>query len=146
MSLFKILVYILLYLFLLYTAVYIAQWLLGLCFSVQKLSRIQEEHDVAVAAISPEDAREMPVTVLIPAHNEQARILSTIESLRGCGYPNLQIIAVDDGSTDDTAQKVQEAYGLHEVSLPPVALTLHTERVRSIWRREDDDSLLLIRK
>jgi cellulose synthase/poly-beta-1,6-N-acetylglucosamine synthase-like glycosyltransferase len=45
-----------------------------------------------------------PVTVLVPAHNEEAGIESTLRSLLASTHPYLQIVVVDDGSTDRTAQ------------------------------------------
>ncbi|MEV0634578.1 glycosyltransferase [Streptomyces sp. NPDC050619] len=45
-----------------------------------------------------------PVTVLVPAYNEEAGIESTVLSLLDSTHPELQIIVIDDGSTDRTAQ------------------------------------------
>jgi cellulose synthase/poly-beta-1,6-N-acetylglucosamine synthase-like glycosyltransferase/peptidoglycan/xylan/chitin deacetylase (PgdA/CDA1 family) len=45
-----------------------------------------------------------PVTVLVPAHNEEAGIEATVRSLLASTHPYLQVIVVDDGSTDRTAQ------------------------------------------
>ncbi|GCB52203.1 bifunctional polysaccharide deacetylase/glycosyltransferase family 2 protein [Streptomyces sp. NL15-2K] len=45
-----------------------------------------------------------PVTVLVPAYNEEAGIESTILSLLDSTHPDLQIVVIDDGSTDRTAQ------------------------------------------
>lgn len=47
------------------------------------------------------------VTVLVPAFNEQAGIEGTIRSLSASDYPHLDIIVVDDGSTDATAGRVR---------------------------------------
>lgn len=44
-----------------------------------------------------------PVTVLVPAYNEEAGIESTLHSLLASTHPHLQIIVIDDGSTDRTA-------------------------------------------
>ncbi len=44
-----------------------------------------------------------PVTVLIPANNEEAGIESTVRSLLASTHRWLQIIVIDDGSTDRTA-------------------------------------------
>ncbi|AJT69595.1 hypothetical protein T261_7998 [Streptomyces lydicus] len=44
-----------------------------------------------------------PVTVLVPAYNEEAGIASTVYSLLASTHPHLQIIVIDDGSTDATA-------------------------------------------
>ncbi|MGI5346839.1 bifunctional polysaccharide deacetylase/glycosyltransferase family 2 protein [Streptomyces sp. CA-250714] len=48
-----------------------------------------------------------PVTVLVPAYNEEAGIGATVHSLLASTYQNLQIIVVDDGSTDGTAAVVE---------------------------------------
>ncbi|MFF3705484.1 glycosyltransferase [Streptomyces phaeochromogenes] len=45
-----------------------------------------------------------PVTVLVPAYNEEAGIESTVRSLLASDYPELQIVVIDDGSTDRTAE------------------------------------------
>jgi len=42
------------------------------------------------------------VSVIVPAHNEEEYIGGTIESLLEEGYPNKEIIVVDDGSNDKT--------------------------------------------
>lgn len=46
------------------------------------------------------------VTVLIPAHNEEAGIIKTLESVRKSSYRKLQILVVDDASTDKTRSLV----------------------------------------
>ncbi len=42
------------------------------------------------------------VSVVIAARNEAERIEATIQSVLECGYPNLDVIVVDDGSGDGT--------------------------------------------
>ncbi|MGW7573041.1 bifunctional polysaccharide deacetylase/glycosyltransferase family 2 protein [Streptomyces sp. NPDC054765] len=44
-----------------------------------------------------------PVAVLVPAYNEAAGIESTVRSLLASSHPHLQVIVIDDGSTDGTA-------------------------------------------
>ncbi|RLL69767.1 bifunctional polysaccharide deacetylase/glycosyltransferase family 2 protein [Streptomyces sp. Z26] len=48
-----------------------------------------------------------PVSVLVPAHNEEAGIVATVRSLLASRYPRLQVVVVDDGSTDRTAALVE---------------------------------------
>lgn len=43
-----------------------------------------------------------PVTVVVPAFNESANIAATVRSLVASDYPNVYVVVVDDGSTDDT--------------------------------------------
>lgn len=42
------------------------------------------------------------VSVVVPAYNEELGIARTVQSLAACDYPELEIIVVDDGSTDAT--------------------------------------------
>ncbi|OKI00973.1 bi-functional transferase/deacetylase [Streptomyces sp. CB02923] len=49
-----------------------------------------------------------PVTVLVPAYNEEAGIASTVYSLLASTHPHVQIIVIDDGSTDSTADIAED--------------------------------------
>lgn len=49
------------------------------------------------------------VTALIPAYNAEATLPRTLDSVRAQTYPSLEIIVVDDGSKDSTAEIVREA-------------------------------------
>ncbi|ANZ69318.1 glycosyl transferase [Pediococcus claussenii] len=42
------------------------------------------------------------VSVLIPAHNESATLLGTVESATELSYQNIELILINDGSDDDT--------------------------------------------
>ena len=53
---------------------------------------------------------ENPVSIIVPAYNEEVNITRTIESLLKQDYPNFEIIFVDDGSKDDTFQNVQQKF------------------------------------
>lgn len=64
-----------------------------------------------------------PVTVIVPAFNEEKVIVACIESLLQSHYPNYRIVVVDDGSTDRTAANLRDRFGrnakvrlLHEMN------------------------------
>ena len=50
------------------------------------------------------------VAVLIPAYNEEKVIARTIRSVLMSNYKNINIIVIDDGSTDDTYKVATETY------------------------------------
>lgn len=56
----------------------------------------------------------VPISILVPAYNEEVTILDTIDSLINLDYKNYEIIVIDDGSSDNTASKVIENYNLME--------------------------------
>jgi cellulose synthase/poly-beta-1,6-N-acetylglucosamine synthase-like glycosyltransferase/peptidoglycan/xylan/chitin deacetylase (PgdA/CDA1 family)/spore germination protein YaaH len=58
----------------------------------------------------PPGTYEPRVAVLIPAYNEETVIVRTIRSVLNSDYPNLRVIVIDDGSTDDTFEVAREAY------------------------------------
>ena len=51
------------------------------------------------------------VSVIIPAYNKAALTVKTVESVLGQTYENIEAIVIDDGSTDDTAQRLLPYYG-----------------------------------
>ena len=53
------------------------------------------------------------ITLIVPAFNEEKVIRRTLQSVIACDYPDMQIIVVDDGSTDDTAGVVETHF--HDV-------------------------------
>ncbi|MGH9456300.1 MAG: glycosyltransferase family 2 protein [Thermoanaerobaculia bacterium] len=60
----------------------------------------------------PEDIYPF-VSIIIPAYNEGEVIESSIASLLELRYPYYEIIAVDDGSTDDTYERMRRLEGNH---------------------------------
>jgi len=55
-----------------------------------------------------------PVSVIIAAHNEEKVIVATVEAILRNGYPDLEIIVVDDGSSDATRALLERAFAWTE--------------------------------
>jgi len=87
----------------------------------------------------------LPVSFLIPAYNEEATIVSSLESLLAMHYPEFEVIVANDGSKDATLTVLKEAFDLVE-SLPgPRRFTQHAP-VRSAWRSTTHAGLLVLDK
>lgn len=60
----------------------------------------------------------VPVTIIVPAYNEEVTIESSICSLLALEYPLYEIIVVDDGSADNTSRIMREAFHMQQVNRP----------------------------
>ncbi|HVM87743.1 MAG TPA: glycosyltransferase [Puia sp.] len=58
----------------------------------------------------PDGTHAPLVSIIVPAYNEEVNAVSSVKSLLNCDYPNFEIIFVDDGSKDNTYQKVNETF------------------------------------
>jgi len=54
----------------------------------------------------------MPVSLIMPAHNEGAVIVEAARAMASLRYPQFEIVIVDDGSTDDTFEVLRQEYSL----------------------------------
>jgi glycosyltransferase involved in cell wall biosynthesis len=61
--------------------------------------------------------RRPGVTVLVPAYNEAETVGDTLQSLMAQTVPAVEIIVIDDGSTDATSE-VARRYGVTVVRPP----------------------------
>ena len=60
----------------------------------------------------------VPVSIVVPAHNEEVTITATIMSLLALDYKLYEIIVVDDGSSDSTSETVIKAFDMKHITHP----------------------------
>ncbi len=73
-----------------------------------------------------------PVSIILPAFNEEACIVDSVDALRLLEYGEFEIVVVDDGSTDRTLERLTEAYGLVR-SQTPLRVQLPSERTKAVY-------------
>ncbi len=86
-----------------------------------------------------------PITIIVPAHNEEASIRVEVRNLLELDYPELEIVVVNDGSDDGTLDEMRKEFRLRPVRSVYVA-SLKSAPVRGLYRSGVDARLLVIDK
>ena len=86
-----------------------------------------------------------PISILVAAHNEEKTIVETVRSLMMVNYSEFEIIVVNDGSTDDTLEKLVEAFGLRRGDRV-YRRSIPTQPVRGIYGSLEQTNLTVVDK
>jgi cellulose synthase/poly-beta-1,6-N-acetylglucosamine synthase-like glycosyltransferase len=86
-----------------------------------------------------------PLTIIVPAFNEELVIVESVRSLLGSSYANLEVIVVNDGSTDATLTELTRSFSLRKAEVRPSG-ELPTERVRDFYVSTVEPRLVVIDK
>jgi len=60
----------------------------------------------------------VPISMIVPAYNEEVTVVDTVRSLIGLEYRSFEIIIVDDGSKDHTSQRLIDTFNMRLVQRP----------------------------
>lgn len=114
-------------------------------FSILEIARRQAaqlpELDASVLA----QASTPPISILAPAYNEAETIVDSVRAFLQLQYPRHQVIVINDGSTDETLDKLMEVYDLEPVDLI-VRRQIETQPVRQIYQSRKDARLFVVDK
>jgi cellulose synthase/poly-beta-1,6-N-acetylglucosamine synthase-like glycosyltransferase len=106
-------------------------------------------HQRRLQSISPDWIKGCPlappISILVPAHNEEKSICPAVRNLLDLDYPGTEVIIINDGSTDKTLQKIQEGFCLRPVRTVYVQQA-KSARVRGLYRSEVDPRLVVVDK
>jgi cellulose synthase/poly-beta-1,6-N-acetylglucosamine synthase-like glycosyltransferase len=86
-----------------------------------------------------------PISVLVPAHNEEKNIADSVRSLLALDYPELEIIVVNDGSTDGTLRELIRQFDLQPTNLLYIS-KIATRPLSGIYMSKIDRRLLVLDK
>jgi cellulose synthase/poly-beta-1,6-N-acetylglucosamine synthase-like glycosyltransferase len=87
---------------------------------------LEDFRDLRESGLAP------PISIVVPAYNEGKNILESVRSLLGLRYPRLEVVVVNDGSTDDTLDQLIAEFGLRRT--PRVYWQrIRSQPVRAIW-------------
>lgn len=86
-----------------------------------------------------------PISIIAPAYNEEATILTSVRALLSLNYPEFEVIVVNDASKDSTLELLIENFQLYHVE-PIFKALLKTAEVKAIYRSTIFKNLTIVDK
>jgi cellulose synthase/poly-beta-1,6-N-acetylglucosamine synthase-like glycosyltransferase len=130
---------------LIYTLILSLIYILQLIISYYKIKQARRRKPAEDYSRYADSENLMPVSVLLPAFNEQTNIVKSIDSLMDLNYPEYELIVINDGSTDSTNDIIIEAFDLEEI-VAPVKISIATQNVKQFFYNPQYPRLLYINK
>jgi cellulose synthase/poly-beta-1,6-N-acetylglucosamine synthase-like glycosyltransferase len=101
--------------------------------------RAEKYREILSSEIAPS------ISMLVPAYNEERSIQESVRALLTLTYPQLEIVVVDDGSTDQTLATLITTFGLLPTQ-PIYEQRIDTKAVRVIYRSHQFPNLVVVAK
>ncbi|MGM0548860.1 MAG: glycosyltransferase [Bacillota bacterium] len=86
-----------------------------------------------------------PVSIIIPAYNEEVTIVENVISILALQYPEYELVVVNDGSQDQTLVELKAEFNL-VVSSRSYRNDIETEQVREVYDSADYPNLVVVDK
>jgi len=86
-----------------------------------------------------------PITLVVPAHNEEMFIVDSLRALLALDYPSLELVVVNDGSRDQTLQVLKSAFHLRPARLLYIP-EIPSAPVHAIYKSSIEPRLLVLDK
>lgn len=87
----------------------------------------------------------LPIAIIVPAYNEEATIVETVNAMRLLQYGEYQIVVVDDGSRDATLERLKQAFALEPVNRP-IRLSIPCRPIRALYTSRQAPNLMVLAK
>ncbi|MYL72395.1 glycosyltransferase [Halobacillus litoralis] len=121
--------------------VYLALFLIA-SPNIRKERGLHREELIEDTAINTDT---FPVSVLVPAYNEEVGVVSTARSMLALNYPQSEVIVIDDGSKDETAERMIDTFAMERMELA-VRRHFKTEEILEGYQSTTHPNLYLLRK
>jgi cellulose synthase/poly-beta-1,6-N-acetylglucosamine synthase-like glycosyltransferase len=131
-----------------YFAALILSYLLLLVLSwvwCRRYKKRAATHLIDFEALKALRALVPPLTLIVPAYNEERVIVESVRSMLGLSYARLDVVVVNDGSSDATLQRLIRHFSLRKSEVRPTG-ELPTRPVRDFYVSITEPRLVVIDK
>jgi len=118
---------------LIYSVILLSAYILIGIYSVFENIQHMRKHGFTDYSMVASSTVVPAISILAPAYNESATIVENVRSLFSIYYNNLELIVINDGSKDDSLQKLIDAYSLIKVPYY-VNERVATKPVRGVYK------------
>ena len=85
------------------------------------------------------------IGIVVPAYNEEATIVESVRSMLSLNYPEVEVVVVNDGSTDGTLARLAEAFDLEAVDAE-IPFDVPAEEIHDVYRSRTYGGLVVLDK
>ncbi|MEF8881898.1 MAG: glycosyltransferase [Halapricum sp.] len=85
------------------------------------------------------------IGIVVPAYNEETTIVESVQSMLSLNYPDIEVVVVNDGSTDETLSHLVETFDLEPVEAE-VPFEVPSEEINDVYRSATYEELLVVDK
>lgn len=115
--------------------------------SYRKLRNEMDIHPVQYQELL-QSAFSPPLSILVPAYNEEVNIVDSVRSLLSINYGSFEIIVINDGSKDATKDRMISEFDMFEIQHHVMwsGMKKETKPVRHVYRSRKHPNLMLADK
>jgi len=105
-------------------------------YSIGEVKNYLRKNSFADYRVLAASTQAPSMSILAPAYNEGATVIENVRSLLSIHYNNLEVIIINDGSKDDSLQKLIAAYNLERIDFF-VNEQIPTKKVRGVYKSKN---------
>lgn len=121
-------------------------YLVMIPMSMQQFFRVSRKQEKHHSKCHYQASKDYPVSILIPAYNEEQGILNTVFSLMNLKYTKKEIIIINDSSKDQTLEVIKKEFSMQEVPLTQSKAWLETEKIKGLFQSTSHPYVFLVDK
>jgi cellulose synthase/poly-beta-1,6-N-acetylglucosamine synthase-like glycosyltransferase len=106
---------------------------------------VYDERSLYLRGFSIDHHAAQPVSILVPAYNEEKNIVDAVRSFLALDYGDYEVVVANDGSTDGTLESLVAAFEMEKVEVIPSDVC-ESKAIKDIYFSRTEPKLVLVDK